>query len=499
MPLSLSTLIAFVLFPLLLAAVLLGTLGWRHKKREEERRLAEQRARLAREEAERLDREEREKRAAAEAFEQVKAAEQARREEILQGSATMRQGAAQWRLTRGRGQIELVFGGGFAVGEGPRIVTGFERAGALDFLGHSPLIDADLEQQELFTKSLPAQFRPKIVYLDCPAFTIGTSAAPPHLARENRELWEQHVVDASDIWLERVARYDHPGALIVLLSSGGMTTLVRPALNCFHRRHPQVPIYVVAILDQKTELRGRFPEIRKLYSTDGLIRGWIVLDNRRDSDLTDVGLACLLPGMVVSNWIASRPLALWNFLALAFPADDPGRIATLSVWTEPLTVRYEPPWRDVFPEIYFTDAEQVEVIAMRGIKSVLNDPRLQSLPLEPEWAGSPRLCMVTAPVIPPHLQQSAERVQKRLDYLLSNDPDLSVQFAPIGALLTPTTRETPLVVSLLQLIKDGPRAVDALALGASIDLKFLAPPLESSERPEDQQTNGEVRPAEVLA
>lgn len=237
---------------------------------------------------------------------------------------------------------------------------------------------------------------------------------------------------------------------------------------------------MVSILDQKTPVRWRFPEIRELYSLDDLTRGFIITDNRRSSRRADTGVAHLLAACTSATFISDQPLDPANILAYVFPHESPGRFATLAVWGETLPVHYVPAWQKALPEVFYSKASLLEEKAIRGLHEVM-EPLYQSLPLEPAGSGHTRLSLVVAPVIPADFQRSARRINEAL--AVANpplDPDLCIQFASIGAELSPSVPEAPMFVIYLTPLAATPDELDALAQGSDVDPKFLpaAPPQE---------------------
>jgi hypothetical protein len=293
------------------------------------------------------------------------------------------------------------------------------------------------------------------------------------------ELWQRSVMDQAREWLNRMQHETKPVLLLTLLSSGAMAPMGQPVVEAFHERYPVLPIYLTTILDHKTVVRQRFPDIRRLYHQNGLVRGTIVTDNRRFSERADLGIAVLFAAMVGATWVGQLPLQLWNGAAYVFPKELAGRFGTISVWAEMLPVYHLPAWEGALPEVFHTTSDLVEEKAIRGVKAVVEHPELQSVPLEPAGPGATRLCYVTAPIVPdPDFKAIAQRVDASLaGWRARTDPDLLIQYASTAAPLSPATRETPLVVVLFQPLKDSGEALDALARGTHlVDPKFLPTP-----------------------
>src|SRR5206468_3608042 len=132
--------------------------------------------------------------------------------------------------------------------------------------------------------NIPAAFRSKIVTADCELVAGGGLGDPPADILESEELYGYDVGGGTRHWLARIQAETQPVLLLVLLSPGSMATIGYEALEAFAARYPRQPIYVASILDHKTLVRDRFPQIRRLYMGSGLVRGMILTDNRRSSE-----------------------------------------------------------------------------------------------------------------------------------------------------------------------------------------------------------------------
>ena len=307
----------------------------------------------------------------------------------------------------------------------------------------------------------------------------GRLGDPPSDAEADQEQWAPDVNARAREWIARIQRETNPVVLIVLVSPGGMAPIGRPVLDLFHEHYPRIPIYAVTILDHKSVVRRRWPQLRVIYNHDQLIRGTILMDNRRFSERSDLGIAFLFAAMVGATWVDKLPLHLWNGLGYVFPKETPGGYATLSVWAETLPVYHLPAHGQELPERYFTRANLVEEKARRGIKTLVEHPELQAIPLEPAESGSTRICYVIAPIVPePDFKTVASRVDESLaTWHAKTDQDLLIQYASISAPLSPESQEIPIVVVLLQPLADRGKQIDDLALGThQVDPKFLPRP-----------------------
>ena len=436
--------------PAMATAAIFGTVGWRRSKRRRQYQ-----------------------------YEEAVARERARREELLTGSSTLRPLADLWLRAMGTGQISILSVGTYGSRQLPFLLLTFLRAGASGHIGIIYLLELDDEERRICLDNIPPIFRDRVVDVSTHE-RGGRLGAPPSDAEADQEQWAPDVNDRAREWIARIQRETNPVVLLVLVSPGGMAALGRPPLDLFHERYPRIPIYAVTILDHKTVVRQRFPQIRVIYNQDQLICGTIVLDNRRFSQRSDLGIAFLFAAMVCATWVDQLPLHLWNGLGYVFPKETPGGYATLSVWAETLPVYHLPAQGSDLPEVYFTRGNLVEEKARRGIKTLMEHPELQAIPLEPAEAGSTRICYVIAPVVPePDFKVLANRIDESLaKWHAKTDQDLLIQYASIGAPLTPESQEIPIVVVLLQPLADRGEQIDGLALGTHpVDAKFLPRPV----------------------
>ncbi len=401
--------------------------------------------------------------------------EQARRQELLAQAGVLRPVTDVRRRSRGRGQIAVLAAGTYSSKLFAPLSHEFVRAGAADFLNTPLLIELDAERLEMCLADMAPEVRKNLVLGTCPHFPGGLAGGSIAEVEAAYELWLPDVLDATKRWLGQMQREqaNDPAVLLVVLSPGGHTALLRPAMEAFRERYPHVPIYVVTVIDQKSPVRHRIPELHEYYNRDGLVRGFIETDNRRDYKRSDTGLAILFPALVGGSWIGSRGMDIWNAFSYIFPSSSPGRVATISVWGEPVPVYHIPAWEKSLPEVFYTTGRLVEEKAMRGIKAVVTRPELQALPLEPAPAGNVRVCCVAAPIVPEHFGRNAERIDEGLGpWLDAVDPDLALQYASIGMPMSQHTEQAPLVVVYLQPLAGGTDDVDLFALGAPVDPKF---------------------------
>lgn len=432
-----------IIAPVLLGLLVLLAFGWRHEmKRRRQKKVEEARGK--------------------------------QKEALANGGIVFRPLADRRRRSKGRGQIAMLVDGSYGLGVLPYILKAFQQIGAEGHVGLILVVELDLDHQEMALAEIPDVFHDRVIFTHCPHFSVGLSGDRIDEVWGYREKWRTSVEEHTKTWLHRMQRETEPGLLFTLLSPGGSAALARPPIEAFRQRYPDYPVYAATILDDKSVVRERFPQMRQFYG--GLVRGWIISDNRRHLRQTDLGLSVLFAGMVGATWIGQRPLDIWNGAAYMYPKEQT-RVATLSVWGEMLPVYHVPGFEDAVDPLWYTSGPTFEEKARRGIKTVTEHPELQSLPLEPAPKGVTRITCVVAPIVPPDLERCATNVDESLAEWREYDPDLSIQYASTSMPLTPESTEAPMIVVELQPIAGGLDEVEKLALGAPVDAKFLPEPV----------------------
>src|SRR5947209_5946588 len=221
------------------------------------------------------------------------AAEIERRTVATEGSGTLRPVSDLRRRTKGGGQIAILAAGTYSSKLLAPVSHEFLRAGAADFLSAPFLIELDAERLEMCLTDMAPEIARRTVVGRCPHFSGGLAGGSIDEVEAAHELWLPDVADGTKRWLTRLQhdQTNDPAVLLVLLSPGGHAALLLPAMLAFRERYPHVPIFVVTVLDHKTPVRVRLPEIHAYYNRDGLVRGFIETDNRRSYKRSDTGLA----------------------------------------------------------------------------------------------------------------------------------------------------------------------------------------------------------------
>lgn len=205
--------------------------------------------------------------------------EEARRKHFLTSAYTLREESELWKRANGNGEIAILAVGGYASRQLPFVLKQFERAGAAEQVGVIYLLELDSSVRQVCLDNMPKTFLKKVVSVDCPLFTGGMLGDRIEDAQAAEPLWGPDVKEGARVWLSRLQGESRPVLLLVLLSPGGMAALADAVVEAFHSRYEDKPIYVATILDHKSVVRKRFPQIRKLYTKDDRVRGFILTDN----------------------------------------------------------------------------------------------------------------------------------------------------------------------------------------------------------------------------
>src|SRR5262249_24861560 len=152
----------------------------------------------------------------------------------------------------------------------PSILAEFEAANTDSCVGPIYLLELDEYSLSRCLASIPLRFRSRIVTPTCPNYSVGMSGDSPNTVLADSRFWEYDVMQSAEIWLAGVEARSEPGLLVVLVSRGVSAALGWPPAKAWKARYPRKPVYCVSILDAKTPVRERFPEIRALYALDNL-------------------------------------------------------------------------------------------------------------------------------------------------------------------------------------------------------------------------------------
>jgi hypothetical protein len=403
------------------------------------------------------------------------------RDELLLLASLLQQlGDEDLLRSEGGGQVAIISDGSFASSQLPYLLEGYVRASAAGFIGGIYLLEPDLGRKDVCEAQIPSVFVNRIAHANLYLYPGGMSGKSVFDVLQIRHKWEPEVKQGTQTWLKIIKARTKPAVLLVFVSSGGSAALARGPIEAFHALYPEVPIILVTILDEKTQARARFPEIRDYYCHDGLITQITVCDNRRNPKASDLGISMFFPGMTVASWLKPQSLELWNLGAYTFPQNgkvEP-RFATLSVYAEYLPIRYVPAWKRYLPELYLTEAAAVEDAAMRGVRDVVENAARQSVALPKAGLGTTRVALVAAPIHPRDFAKNITRIDEGLEvWRHQNDIDVQVAYANIKAPMNPLTEQVPLVVVYLQPLQATAYDMDELALGkANIGATFLPRP-----------------------
>lgn len=437
---------ALVAGPLIAAVAIMGGCGWRKEmfNRKQKNVADQEQQRLAA--------------AARLAIDEAIARERVRRDELLRAAATLRPDAERWSRGRGVGQIVYAVVGTAFANQVPGILEEHRRAGTADYVAHILVAEPDEQSRAVFVQSLPEEFRDRIIEVALPLLPAGLLGRTVAEVQDLAAYWRADLDGAIDRWLTQLRLAAKVVALYLFVSPGGSGVLGHHIVSRFAREYDQAQVYVLMVLDHKTDRRElNIPALLALFDTDA-VNGLLIGDNQSSAlsaEQFDQGLAYLLPAMIAATWIDPKPQSGFNVLPDVFRRH---KVATLRVWWGWLPVRYLPPFHTL-PAVYYTDGAFSEIQAVRGVDAVQTDASLQALPLT--QAERPHFLYVATPVRPdPELKRLAERVRARVGARLT--PDVSLAFASLGYPLTPATREVPIVVISLFPVIEGIAGVTQL-------------------------------------
>jgi hypothetical protein len=396
--------------------------------------------------------------------------EEARRLALIQGAALLRPADEPWQRGDGIGQDVIAAIGSAGTNQLTLLAAQFTLSNVNSFVARPFLAEPDDASRAACVRDLPAGF-PQPVQLSLPLLPAGLKGATVQEALDLQRYWMPDLDQAIDAWLTSLRTSAKPVCLFMPVSPGGSAALGWHTIRRFKAEYDQADVFVALVLDHKTDRRSlNLPQLLDLYGQDELVRGFLVLENRRSSEQFDHALATLLPSFLVAPWIDPRPQSGFNVLPDVFRVH---RVATLRTWQGWLPVHHVSA-AESLPGLYYTDLSFAQAQAIRGITEVLTDPGRQSVPLP--TADRPHFVYVAAPIRPePHYRVIAERVRHAMAAGLTFDTTLS--FASIGYPLDPITQQAPMTVVSILPITSGIAGLKDYIVGTSalVGNSMLAP------------------------
>jgi hypothetical protein len=399
--------------------------------------------------------------------------------ELLRDTYTIRPDSqrTRWRLPGGKGENAYALAGSPSLNLSRDLLWQSMRIGCDGNAGGILAADLQRERRNAVLPDLPQEMKNKIIEVDCPNLPGGFHGASVEEAEAMEHLWGGDLRRAVRRWLHHIELNDRQHELLLLYLSPGSHQVLAPTIMYMYKeRYPAKPIYVITMLDSKDIVRQRFPALRQRIMQDGLCRGMIITDNRRNPEVNDHGITLLPSALSAGGWLGQFPLQMANTLGLIFAPETSVRYATISVWAESLAVKHLPASevldmartdeeRALLEERYYTWSNLVEEKISRGIKTLQANPEYQSIPLPSAPLGHLRSAVAVAPVRPdPDYTTLAGRIDDNMKVWKENtDPNLKINYASIGVPLTPESTVTSIAVVLLQPLADDGSGIDALA------------------------------------
>jgi hypothetical protein len=392
--------------------------------------------------------------------------ELARRAPQLEHSYQLRPRSDQWKVEHGSGEIAYVELGTAAARQCPATLGYYEAIGVSNDVGGILLAELAKAERDDCLRDIPDAFRDRVTQVVCNNLPGGLHGATVEEAEQMRDMCYHDVLIATEKWLRYLDSHTTHELLIVRASPGGHMALLPTIIATYRTRYRHKPIYLMTILDHKDVVRERFPAMRALFAQQ--VNGTIVLDNLHDHQRNDVGAQILFPAMSAGSLLGSLPTQIGNALSLVFARSRKVRYATLSVWAETLPVKHIPATSDL-EEVYYTKSNLVEERITKGIKILIEQQELQSVPLDPAALGHTRLIYVVAPIIPdPDFTRLTARIDSNLKQWRNNtDRNLLIHYVSTGANLSSERGEVPLVIVLVQPLADDGGGLDRLARDAN--------------------------------
>ncbi len=396
-----------------------------------------------------------------------------KRKQLLEGQVVLRtENEQQWVRAIGKGQTPEVDAGTASTRRGRLEAIEAHQAAAHSFYGQTLLAEPDDSSRQEYMNSFakwPSWIQ-KVTEGEFPLILGGLLGKSPSEVETLKPYWERYLREYTHTWLDHVRSNDHPVDLWVKVSPGGSGKLAEIPIDEFSNEYPEAPVYVDMTLDEGDDRRAdNLPELLDLYAAKAT--GMLLFENRRHRDIVDQAIARLRPGMITARWVDERAKAHHDVWADIFRHH---KIATVRVFEGKMPVKYDKPFRDKLGPVYYSPEGPIEKLLLQGVLKVRQDPRLQSVPIEPADSG-PWFIYGILPVRPdPDLRKIATAVRSDLGSVLNWNTTLGI--STVGHPFTPTTTEVSVfVVAVFPLQGNIQTVKDYITEKVPVDPKFIDP------------------------
>lgn len=374
---------------------------------------------------------------------------------------------------RAEGYLPILIAGRAGGLIGPTLQA-FDDSDIARVIGPIQVIEPDSWRREWSTAQIPARFTSRVVAPAVRQFPVGVAGETISRLDSFKDRWQNDIELGSDEWLTRVQRDGDPGLLLSIMGSDASALLAKYSIENFAARYPHLPIYNAITLAEPAVLRRHISDIRRLYGTGDLVRGFIVVDHRDPGAL--LALTLLFAATTAPSWGPSAtPFGIWEALGQVFPSDAAGRCATVKLAIDNLPV-YCGDDGDATPT-FITKPPLLEGKVIQMVKGLVENG-LHPGALGPASKEQSRVICVICPVKPGDFRPVAERAERILGpWRAATDPNLTVVYASLPTRMTASTREVPIVAVLLQPLADGLEEVERLALAGPLGWSSLDGPM----------------------
>ncbi len=226
-----------------------------------------------------------------------------------------------------------------------RLLLLLEQSGRERLVGAILFIEHDAQSRQEFEQSLPAVFQQRVVYGSSTAF-FGFGNRPGDWVMERIRVWGPEIAGATDEAIERYRRRPEnkqtdPSLVLMYVSPGGHFPVGLPVVERLRERFNGSRIIACTVLPEFTDLRERYPAMKKAYEHRG-VEGWMVIDNMgKDYVSADAVQADLIAGLAAASNRADLTAHLNNVFYQALPKEPGGILLFQFAWADVVAERYQ--------------------------------------------------------------------------------------------------------------------------------------------------------------